>query len=82
MNELLAEARRRPEVDPQGSLIDADMGAYQTWLNQQRLPSAEKAVFLVWFEDQREAVAIGPGFEKGKSSEAPIELREVVSSLA
>ena len=29
MNELLAEAQRRPELDPQGSLVDADMGAYR-----------------------------------------------------
>ena len=43
------------------------MGAYYTWLNQQRLPGAEKATFLVWFEDQQEAVAIGPGFERGKT---------------
>jgi len=82
MNELLAEARRPRELDPQGSLIDADMGAYQTWLNQGRLPGAEEAAFLVWFEDQREAVAIGPGFEKGKSSDAPTELQQIVSRLA
>ena len=37
MNELLAEHQRQPELDPLGSLIDADMGAYYTWLNQQRL---------------------------------------------
>ena len=82
MNELLAEARRRPELDPQGSLVDADMGAYYTWLNQQRLSGAEKATFLVWFEDQQEAVAIGPGFERDKRSGAPIELRELVGRLA
>ena len=82
MNELLAEARRKPELDPQGSLVDADMGAYYTWLNQQRLSGAEKATFLVWFEDQQEAVAIGPGFERDKRSDAPIELRELVTRLA
>ena len=53
MNELLTEAQRRPELDPQGSLVDADMGAYYTWLNQQRLSGAESARFLAWFEDQR-----------------------------
>src|SRR5436305_4305478 len=40
MNELLAEAQRRPELDAHGSLIDADMGAWYTWLNQQRLSDA------------------------------------------
>jgi hypothetical protein len=82
MNELLAEAQRRPELDPEGSLIDADMGAYYTWLNQQRLSGAEKAAFLVWFEDQQEALAIGPGFERNKRSDAPIGLRDVVAQLA
>jgi hypothetical protein len=82
MNVLLGEAQRRPELDPQGSLIDADMGAYYTWLNQQRLSGAGEAAFLVWFEDQKEAVAIGPGFERGKRSDTPIELRDLVARLA
>ena len=82
MNELLAEARRRPELDPQGSLVDADLGAYYTWLNQQLLPGAEQATFLVWFEDQHEAVAIGPGLERAKTSDTPTQLRELVARLA
>jgi hypothetical protein len=82
MNELLAEARRRPELDPQGSLIDADMGAYYTWLNQQRLPGAEKAAFFAWFEDQHEAIAIGPQFGKGNSSGESIEIGEIAAQLA
>jgi hypothetical protein len=81
MNELLSEARRRPELDPQGSLIDADMGAYYTWLNQQRLAGAANATFLAWFEDQQEAVAIGPGFARGTYSDNPIELSELLGQL-
>lgn len=82
MNELLAETQRRPELDPQGSLIDADMGAYYTWVNLQRLPGAEKSAFLVWFEDHDEAVAIAPGFERGKQSDKPIELADLIGSIA
>ena len=82
MNELLSEAQRRPELDPQGSLVDADMGAYYTWLNQQRLSGASQASFLVWFEDHEEAVAIGPAFERNKRSDAPIELRDIVARVA
>ncbi|HEY4088999.1 MAG TPA: hypothetical protein VGM43_23885, partial [Bryobacteraceae bacterium] len=81
MDELLSESRRPPELDPQGSLIDADMGAYYTWLNQQRLPGADNAGFLVWFEDQPEAVAIGPRFARGKHSDAPIELKELLAQF-
>jgi hypothetical protein len=81
MDELLREARRPPELDPQGSLVDADMGAYYTWVNQQRLSGADNAGFLVWFEDQPEAVAIGPGFARGKHSAAPVELKDLIAQL-
>jgi hypothetical protein len=81
MNVLLAEAQRRPELDAQGSLIDADMGAYYTWLNQQRLAGADKSAFLVWFENHPEAVAIGPGLQPGTRSDAPIELGDLVARL-
>jgi len=82
MNELLAESTRPPELDPQGSLIDADMGAWYNWLNLRRLPFAEDAAFLAWFEDQQDAIAIGPGFEPGRYSETSVELRELIERVA
>jgi hypothetical protein len=82
MNELLAESQRRPELDPQGSLIDADMGAYYTWLNQQRLSGDDKSAFLVWFEDHDEAVAVAPGLAQGKRSDSPVELADLIERLA
>ena len=81
MNVLLAEAQRRPELDPQGSLIDADMGAYYTGLNQQRLSGAESSRFLAWHEGQAEAVAIGPAFEAGRESAEPVGLDELAARL-
>ncbi|HVW85951.1 MAG TPA: hypothetical protein VHB50_14780 [Bryobacteraceae bacterium] len=82
MNELLAETQRRPELDPQGSLVDADMGAYYTWLNMQRLSGAGKMAFLVWFEDHREAIVIAPGLERGKQSDASVELADLIAKIA
>ncbi|HEX3878159.1 MAG TPA: hypothetical protein VHW24_14305 [Bryobacteraceae bacterium] len=82
MNELLAERQRKPELDPAGSLVDADMGAYYNWLNQQRLPGAENSAFLAWFEDHSEAVVVAPGFERGKRSDAPVELAELAARVA
>jgi hypothetical protein len=82
MNELLAEHQRQPDLDPHGSLIDADMGAYYTWLNQQRLSGDEESTVLAWFEDHGEAVAIGPGLERGKRSDSPIELASLVARIA
>lgn len=81
MNELLAEAQRRPELDPNGSLIDADMGAYYTWLNQQRLSGSDESSFLVWFENHPEAIAIGHSFDRNKSFTNPIKLQDIVDKL-
>lgn len=82
MNELLAEHQRPAELDPQGSLVDADMGAYYTWLNQQRLAGDDQAAFLAWFEDHSEVVAVAPGLERGKRSDTPIELAELARKIA
>jgi hypothetical protein len=81
MNELLAEAHGKPELDPQGSLVDADMGAYYTWLNHQRLSGASKSKFLVWFEDHAEAIAIGPGLTPGGHSSDPVGLTEILDRI-
>jgi len=82
MNELLAEAQRKPELDPQGSLVDADMGAYYTWLNQQRLAGAATSSFLVWFENHNEALAIGPSFARATESNSPVDLRDLVQRIS
>jgi hypothetical protein len=82
MNELLATTAESAEVDPIGSLIDADMGAYYNWLNQQRLPGADQSSFLVWFEGHSQALTIGPVTPRGTSSTSPTDLRQLLTSLA
>ena len=80
MNELLSESKKNDaELDPAGSLIDADMGAYYSWLSQQRLPGAEQASFLVWFENHAEALAIGPSMPRGTESATPVDLQTLLS---
>ena len=81
MNELLA-GTFPSELDPQGALVDADMGGYYTWLNQQRLSDAEKSSFLIWFEGHREAVAIGPSLEPGTESTERLSLAQILKKIA
>ncbi|MFL6353731.1 MAG: hypothetical protein ACJ74Z_18035 [Bryobacteraceae bacterium] len=81
MNELLGEAKGTPELDPQASVIDADMGAYYTWLNQQRLPGADQSGFLAWFEGGTEAMAIGPKLQRALISEKPLTLADIVRQV-
>ena len=80
MNQMLsAEANFAPELDVVGSLIDGDFAAYYNWLNQQRLPGAEKSSFLVWFEGHNQALAIGPAMPRGTESASPADLRQVLA---
>jgi hypothetical protein len=81
MNELLNEAKGTAELDPQGSLIDADQGAYYTWLNQQRLPGSENSSFLAWSEAGSVAVALGPKFARNSVIAEPTSLSEVVGEV-
>jgi hypothetical protein len=78
MNELLYGKQEHTELDPAGSLVDADFAAYYNWLNQQRLPGASQSSFLVWFEDHREALLIGPSAPRGAISTAPVDLQHLL----
>jgi hypothetical protein len=81
MNEMLSGAKPGAP-DPQGSLVDADMGSYYTWINMRRLSGAERLRFLVWFEGHREAVVIGPGLPRGTTSDSAMDMRQVLGLLA
>jgi hypothetical protein len=79
MNELLSNSNSNVDLDLPGSLIDADMGAYYNWINQQRLPGSEQSSFLVWFEGNRQALAIGPSLARGTASNSVADLLELLS---
>ena len=79
MNELLYGNREHADLDVAGSLVDADFGAYYNWINQQRLPGDDKSSFVVWFEDHREAVAIGPALPRGTQSNDAVDLSQLLS---
>jgi hypothetical protein len=66
-------------LDLPGSLIDADMGAYYHWMNQQRLPGSEESSFLVWFEGHNQALAIAPTLPRGVESASPMNLASLLS---
>jgi hypothetical protein len=82
MNELLSATDSRPDLDFVGSLVDADMGAYYNWINQQRLPGAEQSSFLVWFEGHNQALGIGPSMPRGTESTSVADLGQVLAWIA
>ena len=82
MRELVAGLPGRTITDPEGSLIDADMGAYYTWINQQRLAGAGEASFLVWFEDHNQAFAVAKSLPRGTQDTSPMELSDLLNQIA
>jgi hypothetical protein len=81
MNETLMGVGSSPVFDPQGALVDADMGAYYTWLNQMRLTGADESSFLVWFEDHAEALVISPTSPRGAQSNDRVDLDQLVDQM-
>jgi hypothetical protein len=79
MSDLLSNSNTHPELDFAGSLIDADMGSYYHWLNQQRLPGADRSSFLVWFEGHSQALAIAPTLPRGAESNSAMDLSQLIS---
>jgi len=77
----LAGMRQQPVYDSEGSIVDADIGAYYTWLNMQRLPEAERYSFLAWFEGHSEAVAVGPAFKAGATSAESVDVLNLLRRM-
>jgi hypothetical protein len=75
-DEELSGVQQRTVLDPAGSLVDADMGAYYTWINLQRLPGDSS--FVAWFEGHNEAVAVAPSLAPGTESHDNVNLAEIL----
>jgi hypothetical protein len=75
----LSTTAENVQLDPVGSLVDADFAAYYNWLNQQRLPGAETSSFLVWFEGHGTAVLIGPSVPRRTESNSAGDLKQLLS---
>jgi hypothetical protein len=80
MDEMISGSSQEMDVDPQGSLIDADMGSYYIWLNQCRLPGANASSFLVWFEEHGIACCVSPIHKPGTESDQSVDLAQLIRS--
>lgn len=79
MNELLSASNNRNVPDPEGSLMDADIGAFYTRIDQQRLSGAERSCFLAWSEAAGQAVAVGPSMPRGTVAGNAPTMRQILS---
>lgn len=79
MYELLSNQGGPAELDPAGSLVDADMAAWYQWINLQRLSGHDQSVFVAWFEGHTQAIAIGPSLPHGAESKSPLTMDALLS---
>jgi hypothetical protein len=77
----LQGVKEKPALDFTGSLADADIGAYYTWINLQRLPGAENSAFLAWFESHNQAIAISPSIAVNTECHDKVNLAEVLRRM-
>lgn len=82
MNEMFAAPADGADLDCAGSLVDADFGAYYTWINLSRLEGSDTASFIAWSETYRQAVAIGPSLARGTEAPNPIALGQLLRTVA
>lgn len=82
MNEMLSGKTENNTSDPAGSLLDADMGAFYAWIDQQRLTGADQSAFLVWSQAHNQAMLIGPALPRNTAAGAPMNMRQMLAQLA
>ena len=79
MDERFSHPEVEPAPDYAGSLVDAEMGAYMSYLNLQRLAGSRSSSFLAWHEGYGQAVLIGPGMPEGTISASPVNMHQLLS---
>lgn len=79
MNAMFAETT--PVPDPQGSLRDAEMGAFYNWLEMSRITAPGKLTFLAWVENQPLAVVLSANAPAGTVCSTPMTLKEAVQNF-
>jgi hypothetical protein len=78
MDELMSTKQEMQVFDPEGSLLDGDMGAFYTWINLQRLPGGAESRFLACYENGHEALVVAPGIPKDATSDSKCSLRDLL----
>lgn len=82
LNQLFDPATGTEAPDPEGSLRDADIGAYYVWLDMMRITDPANAVFLAWREDHSQAVLIAPRAPAGKQDNTVLDLPAAIGRYA
>jgi hypothetical protein len=81
MDERFSHPGLEPAPDFAGSLVDAEMGAYMSYVNLKRLPGSRNSSFLAWHEGCGQAVLVGPDMPEGAVSSSHIQMSRLLSMI-
>lgn len=79
-NELLRTADAA-SLDPEGSLRDAETGAYYTWIEMNRITSPGKGTVLAWVEGTSQAVLVGSNAPRGTQCNTALKLKDALEAF-
>lgn len=80
-DELLRQAQPH-SLDPEGSLRDAEIGAYYTWIEMNRITAPGKGTFVAWLEGSSQAVILGNNAPAGTQCSSSLTLDQALRSFA
>ena len=69
------------ELDPEGSLRDAEMGAYYNWLEMQRISVRGGHTFVAWLEGTADGVLLGASAPAGSLCTTPCSLKQALQQF-
>ncbi len=78
----LLQAGAAASLDPDGSLLDAEMGAYYTWIEAQRVTRSGRNTFLAWREGTATALLIGRNTAPGTVFTTPLTVSEALARFS
>jgi hypothetical protein len=81
-NEMVGQVEAETVLDPEGSLRDAEMGAYYALLEARRVVAPEQLTFLVWLEGTSKMLVIAPGAPAGTEMDKAISLEKVLTAFS
>ena len=79
---MVAQVEAEKILDPEGSLRDAEMGAYYALLEVQRTAPPSAIMFLAWHEGTSKLLVILPGAPAGIETNGPVTLQQVLTMFS
>lgn len=80
-NEMVAQVESEKMLDPEGSLRDAEMGAFYALLEAQRTALPSRIKLLAWHEGTSKLLIVSPNAPAGTETNTPLTLEQAISTF-